>query len=240
MAQTALIGALLAGLLGGLHCIAMCGGYIAAVSRSPAGGLPLLPTNRLWALQLAAQAGRVTTYVALGTIFGAAGGAAIAASWEPLQRVLYVVANLLLLALAFAVARGEAGSPLLERAGLAVFARVLPAVAPLARSSGIAGRFGLGLLWGLTPCALVYGVLPVAMLAGGAADGALVMLAFGLGTLPNLLAAGWLVARAPSWMGGRRARLAAAGLIAAFALAGIWRALFVSSALAHGPFCIVP
>ncbi len=239
MAQSALVGAFLAGLFGGLHCIAMCGGYIAAVSRGAGGGLPLLPARQLWTLQLAAQTGRVATYVLLGAIFGAAGGAAIAASWEPLQRGLYVVANLLLLALAFGIARGEAGSPLLERAGLAVFTRVIPAIGPLARSSGIAGRFGLGLFWGLTPCALVYAVLPVALLAGGAADGALVMLAFGLGTLPNLLAAGWLVGRAPSWLGGRRARLAAAGLIAAFALAGIWRALFVPSALSHGPFCIV-
>ena len=49
----------------------------------------------------------------------------------------------------------------------------------------------MGMLWGLTPCALVYSVLPLALLAGGALQGALVMLAFGIATLPNLVVAGY-------------------------------------------------
>ena len=56
-------------------------------------------------------------------------------------------------------------------------------------------RYLPGMVWGFTPCALVYSVLPVALLAGSAQAGALVMLAFGVGTMPNLLAAGWLIVR---------------------------------------------
>ena len=95
-------------------------------------------------------------------------------------------------------------------------------------------------MWGFTPCALVYGVLPVALLAGSAVDGALVMLAFGLGTLPNLLAAGWTLARSRRWFADSRYRYGAAALIAAFALLGLYRAWFVPEALGQGPFCLVP
>ena len=83
-------------------------------------------------------------------------------------------------------------------------------------------------------------VLPVAMLSGSAADGALVMLLFGLGTLPNLLAAGMLIGRGQRILARPAVRYAAGAVIAAFALFGLYRALFVPAALAHGPFCIVP
>lgn len=238
MPQSALIGAFLAGLLGGLHCVAMCGGWIAVVTR-PA-SVPLVPLARLRLDFLVSQAGRIATYVVLGLVFGAAGGAALAVALVPLQRGLYVAANVLLLLLAVAIAtRGHAFAPL-ERLGLAAFRRIAPAVTRASLRYGVAGRFLLGLLWGATPCALVYGVLPVAMLAGSAQDGALVMLAFGLGTLPNLLAAGWTLARtqrtfARPWM-----RYVAAAVVAGFGIAGLYRALVMPDAMAHGPFCLFP
>lgn len=238
MPQSALIGAFLAGLLGGLHCVAMCGGWIAVVTR-PASA-PLVPLARLRLDFLASQAGRIATYVLLGLVFGAAGGAALAVALVPVQRSLYVAANLLLLLLALAIAtRGQAFAPL-ERWGLAAFRRIAPAVTRASVRHGVAGRVLLGLLWGFTPCALVYGVLPVAMLAGSAQDGALVMLAFGLGTLPNLLAAGWTLSRtqrtfARPWM-----RYAAALVVAGFGVAGLYRAIAMPDAMAHGPFCLFP
>ena len=106
MPQSALIGAFLAGLLGGLHCFAMCGGWIAAVARKD-GAVELQPSRALRAGQIATHAGRLTTYVLLGATFGAAGGAAFASAVAPLQRGLYVAANLMLLLLALSiVARG--------------------------------------------------------------------------------------------------------------------------------------
>jgi sulfite exporter TauE/SafE len=238
MPQSALIGAFLAGLLGGLHCVAMCGGWVAVVTRSAS--VPLVPVARLRVDFLASQAGRLTTYVLLGVLFGAAGGAALAAALGPVQRGLYIGANLLLLLLAVSIAmRGASFAPL-ERAGLAAFRRVAPAVARAGLRHGVAGRYLLGLLWGITPCALVYGVLPVAMLAGGALDGGLVMLAFGLGTLPNLLAAGWTLSRTQRSLARPWFRYVAATVVAGFALAGLYRALTLSDAMAHGPFCLFP
>ena len=239
MPQSALIGAFIAGLLGGLHCFAMCGGWIAAVAR-PAGAVDLLPARALRAGQAATHAGRITTYVLLGAAFGAAGGAAFAAAMAPLQRGMYMFANAMLLLLALSlVARGVEFDGL-SRAGLAVYRRLLPIVGRLAPHRGVLSRYALGVAWGFTPCALVYGVLPVALLAGSAADGALVMLAFGLGTLPNLIAAGWTLGRSRRLFTDRRFRFAAAAIIAGFALLGLYRAWFVPEALGQGPFCIFP
>ena len=107
MAQSALIAAFLAGLLGGLHCLAMCGGYVAALAagreQAPSA---ILPARALFFRQAAAHAGRIGSYVALGALLGAAGGAALGASWVPVQRTLYIAANTLLLILAIGVARG--------------------------------------------------------------------------------------------------------------------------------------
>lgn len=238
--QSAIVSAFLAGLVGGMHCVAMCGGYVAALSRPTQDGQPVLSISAIRQRHLLANAGRVVTYAALGLLVGAAGGAALAASWGMAERVLYVLANLLLLVLAVSVARGGSTFAGLERAGLAAFSRLIPAVARLGREHGAAARFALGVLWGLTPCGLVYGVLPVAMMSGGALEGGLVMLAFGLGTLPNLLAAGWLVGRAGRVIDARVARVVAAILIAAFALFGLWRAIAMPATSAHGPFCIAP
>jgi len=160
-----------------------------------------------------------------------------AAEWLPLQRLLYVVANLFLLALAVAIAWKRAGIASLQRAGAALFARVLPAVRPLLAADSPPARYALGMIWGLVPCALTYGVLPIALFSGGALQGAAVMLAFGLGTLPNLLAAGWIMARAQRWLDARIVRYGAAALLAAFAAVGIWRALFGATSLAQGAFC---
>ena len=238
MPQSALLGAFLAGLLGGLHCVAMCGGWIAVVAHAPA-STPLLPASTLRAGQLASQLGRITTYVVLGAAFGAAGGAMFAQAVAPVQRILYLVANGMLLLLAVSLAVRGAQFAWLESAGLGVFRRMLPAVSRLAPQRNLAARFVLGIVWGFTPCALVYGVLPVAMLSGSAIDGALVMLAFGLGTLPNLLAAGWTLARSQRWFATTPVRYGAAAIIAVFALAGLYRAWFIPEALGHGPFCLV-
>jgi sulfite exporter TauE/SafE len=101
-------------------------------------------------------------------------------------------------------------------------------------------RVAVGAAWGLVPCTLVYGMLPLALFAGGAWQGAAVMLAFGVATLPNLVGIGWLVQRFRHALRGSALRAVAAGLLGAFALAGLYRVAFIPEALGQGPFCIVP
>ncbi len=238
MPQSALIGAFLAGLLGGLHCFAMCGGWIALASR-PAAVAPLLPAATLRRRQWLSHAGRLSTYVVLGALAGAAGGAALSLAVAPLQRGLYIIANIFLLLLAVSIARRGTEVIPLERVGLALFRRLAPLVSRVGGRDGVLARFTLGVVWGFTPCALVYGVLPVALLAGSAPAGALVMLAFGIGTLPNLAAAGWLLSVAQRWSSQAGIRYAAAAVVGAFALLGLYRAWFAPETLGDGPFCLV-
>lgn len=234
-----LASALLAGLVGGLHCAAMCGGFVAALATRD-GARPLLPARTLLARDLAYHAGRLASYATLGAAFGAAGAATLGAiDLVPVQRALYLVANALLLALAVGIAARAGGATWLARAGALAYAQVLPALGGFARGGGAGGRVALGVAWGLVPCGLVYGVLPLALFAGGAWQGALTMLVFGLATLPHLVGAGLVLARLRGRLGAGAFRAAAAAVIAAFALFGAYRALFVPEALAHGPFCLV-
>lgn len=233
MLDAGVVAAVLAGLTGSLHCVAMCGGYAVA---SHAGPAAILPAAQLRAGQVAAHLGRLATYLLLGCAFGAAGGAAFAFAWPGAQRALYGIANGVLLLTAARVAFPAASAAVLERAGLALFQRAAPLARPWLRGTGLRARFALGLLWGLTPCALIYGMLPIALLAGGAARGAAVMAGLWLGTLPALLLATGLAHRLATPANRRLAGLA----IAVFASIGLARVLLWPQALASGPFCLVP
>ncbi|HEX8010593.1 MAG TPA: sulfite exporter TauE/SafE family protein [Casimicrobiaceae bacterium] len=241
MPLSVLISAWLFGALGGVHCLAMCGGFAAAAAardgaQGSSGPVPLRPAAAIVRHQLAYHVGRVLTYAALGAVFGTAGAAVLnVAVLLPLQRTLYVVANLLLLLLGASIALGTPRALGLQRAGAKLFGAVLPALRPLLARSGVSGRIALGLVWGFVPCALVYGVLPLALFAGGAWQGALVMLAFGAGTVPTLAAAG-LALRLPRRALGARWRYLAAATVIAFSLLGIYRSLFMAGALSQGPF----
>ena len=245
MATGLLFSAWLVGALGGVHCVAMCGGFAAALAardhKIRAASAPLLPAGAIMRQQLGYHAGRLATYMLLGTVFGAAGAAALdAAVLLPVQRTIYVLANIFLLLLGVSLATRTVGIPWLQRAGASAFGKTLPLLRPFLKRPGPAGRMTLGLSGGLMPCALVYSVLPLALFAGGPWQGAAVMLAFGLGTLPNLVAMGWLFGRAKRLFQRTMLRRVAAALLVTFALVGIYRALYLPGVLAQGPFCLLP
>jgi sulfite exporter TauE/SafE len=91
------------------------------------------------------------------------------------------------------------------------------------RSPGHA--FALGTLWGWLPCGLVYSVLIWSISAGDALRGALLMLAFGLGTLPNLLAMGVAAARLNAFTRLPAVRIAAGAAVMGFGVWSVWTAL---------------
>jgi sulfite exporter TauE/SafE len=240
MALSALIAAFVAGALGGVHCLAMCGGFVALISGRRPEVAPLRPAAQLTRRELPANTGRIATYALLGALAGGIGAAALdAAQWLPLQRALYAAANVFMLTVGVAIAGRTAEIAWMSRAGTALFVRFAPAIRPLMQRDSVASRTLLGMIWGLVPCGLIYGMLPIALFSGSAAAGAAVMLAFGLGTLPNLIAAGFVAARARSWLSSRTLRYAAAALLIGFAVVGLWRALFGPLAHGQGPFCLV-
>ena len=126
-----------------------------------------------------------------------------------------------------------------ERAGQWLWRRIQPATKRFLPVRGMAQAFPLGLLWGWLPCGLVYSVLAMALLTGSAARGAATLLAFGLGTLPNLMLAGLLLARFRSVIQGRALRLGSGLLVLGFGVYGLLNAATLGGKLWQGVVCHV-
>lgn len=187
MNTVAAASAFVAGLLSAGHCFGMCGGIVGAFSVGGAGRLRGL---------LAYNAGRILTYTALGALAGAL-GATLAGFLPPevARRGGRLLAALFLVGLGLYLAGRPQFLQPIERQGARLWRRIEPLSRKLLQARGPGHALALGMVWGFLPCGLVYSMLAMASLAGGMADGALVMLAFGAGTLPALFAAGFAAAR---------------------------------------------
>lgn len=210
----------LVGLLGGTHCVGMCGGIVGALSM---GGAPR-PS-----LHLAYNLGRISSYTLAGAIVGALGSASLALAGQlPLRVALYVLANLMLIALGFYLMGVTRALAFTERVGQNLWQRIQPLTRRFLPAQSVAQAFPLGMLWGWLPCGLVYSALATALAAGSATQGAMLMLAFGLGTLPNLLLAGLLLVRLRHIVQRPWVRMGSGLLVAGFGvwgLLGVWRLL---------------
>jgi hypothetical protein len=221
--------AFLIGLLGGAHCVGMCGGIVGAFT------VQLPARQRTWHLHLAYSTGRIVSYAAAGAIMGTIGGAGLLFGRVlPVQLLLYVLANLMLVGLGLYLAGLANQVARLEALGAWLWRRIQPYGAGLLPADTPAKAFALGMLWGWLPCGLVYSVLATAMLSGGAARGAAVMLAFGLGTLPSLMLAGLALKRLRDFASSRRLRLAAGLLVAGFGLIGLAKAANMGEHIRQG------
>ena len=235
MTLSALAGIFLVGLLGGVHCMGMCGGIASALAISQPG------TQRAWPLLLAFNAGRIGTYAVAGAAAGLAGSMSLFLNGVlPVQLAMYVLANLMLIGLGlylFGITRYVTA---LERVGARFWKALRPALRRVMPANTIPRALALGALWGWIPCGLVYSVLATALLAGSAAQGAAVMLAFGLGTLPNLLFAGVLMRWLSTWRAGNFMRRVAGGLVLGMGLFGLLQAPLAGGHATAGIFCLVP
>ena len=167
------------GFMGSVHCIGMCGGLVSAVSMSR--------KHVWWSGLLVYQFGRISTYAALGLLVGLSGAALSAFGGDQLQRLLAVLAGLLMIAFAMNLA-GWLPDPLQRPGAWASrktgLARLAMRVSKNARASS---WYALGLVNGLLPCGLVYAALSLALAAGDAINATLMMIAFGLGTVPAMM-----------------------------------------------------
>ena len=205
------------GLLGGTHCAGMCGGIVGALSlQAPQG-------RGAWTIHVAYNLGRIGSYVLAGAVAGTVGYAF--GNLLPIQRSLYLFASLMLVALGIYLLGATQALVFLERGGQWLWRRVQPATRRFMPVRGPAQALPLGMLWGWLPCGLVYSALTTALASGSAARGALAMAAFGLGTLPNLLLAGLLLARFRRFAQARATRLASGLLVLGFGIYGVVMAL---------------
>jgi sulfite exporter TauE/SafE len=212
----ALGAAFVSGLLGGVHCIAMCGG-IATGFGLATGGPGARPG---FAPALRVNLGRVAGYTLAGAVVGGLGGGLLqlarvdglaTAARMALGAVLIVVALRLL------DTRGRLG--FLQRPGAALWRLLAPLQRRLVPANTVPRQLALGLLWGWLPCGLSTTLLFAAWLEADARHGALLMASFGLGTLPVMLPLTWSGARLGRWIGRREVRVGAALLLLVAGLA---------------------
>lgn len=234
---------LLMGLTGGLHCAAMCGGLVVATERAT-GEHILLPARRLLLNQLQLQGARILSYTVLGAVAGLLGAGAWAASARPVQLGLFAAGNLILLGAGSWMVLAQilpprgpgrrCSLPGAGRIGRGLSRLTQPLLSRLLPFDTLPRRVGAGLLWGLLPCGLVYSALSLAFLSATAWQGALGMLAFGLGTLPHMLFAGHTLRWISQRTNRRGFHIAAGGVLLLFAAVGFWRLLHATAQLSTG------
>jgi sulfite exporter TauE/SafE len=224
--QTSLaVTALIMGLAGGPHCIAMCGAACAGIGQAAGPNR----TSAMWLF----QAGRVVGYSALGSLAAASmqglgwltvQSAALRPVWTLFHVATFVLGALLLV---------KAEQPVwLEQMGK----KIWQGARSLAAGRGRGAPLVIGALWTFLPCGLLYSALLVAALTGSALEGAGVMALFALGTTVSLMAGPWL------WLRLRRSNSGALGMrLAGLALAAssAW-ALWMAFAHDSAPWCVTP
>ncbi|MFZ2319786.1 MAG: sulfite exporter TauE/SafE family protein [Pseudomonas sp.] len=207
-----LISALILGLLGGGHCLGMCGGLMGALTLA----IPPEQRGRRLQLLLAYNLGRILSYATAGVLFGLAGWA-VASS--PAAMLLRIVAGLLLISMGLYLGGWWSGLTRIEALGRGLWRHIQPVASRLLPVSSLPRALLLGALWGWLPCGLVYSTLLWAASQGDALDSGLLMLAFGLGTWPVLLATGMAAERLTALLRRRGVRMAGGLLVILF---GLW------------------
>ncbi|ATD02861.1 MAG: sulfite exporter TauE/SafE [Pseudoalteromonas tetraodonis] len=177
------VSAFLMGLIGSGHCIAMCGGI--------ASSLQLASNKRqTWLYSLAYNSGRALSYMLAGALVAGI-SSQFATQNSAFALFLSFLAGVFMLLVGVYIMRLAATLQWLEKLGKTLIWQhliklnkyLMPIDSPLK-------ALGYGALWGWLPCGLVYSALTWAMTSGTAINGALVMLAFALGTFPAMITLG--------------------------------------------------
>jgi len=191
--------AFVTGLLGSAHCFGMCGGIsgLFAVRASVAS-----LGNQL-SKAVAYNLGRILTYAFLGVAVAVV-GKSLVSSIPSLAAPVRLASGVLIILVGLQLAFGWRILAPVENAGARLWKKVAPAAKALVPVESVFQAFGLGLIWGCLPCGLVYSVLLLAATSAEPASGGLVMIAFGLGTMPAMVATGLSASRLARFMGGKR------------------------------------
>jgi uncharacterized protein len=222
MQTTLAISALIMGLAGGPHCIAMCGAACAVIGQSEGKN-----TYSMWIF----QAGRLVGYSAMGGLAAMSmqslGWLTVhAAAFRPLWSLVHVAAALLGLMLLW-----RARQPMwLENAARKIWSRARYVTGSVQKSAPLL----IGILWSLLPCGLLYSALVVAALTGNVRDGVAVMALFALGSSVSLMAGPWLWQRLRRHGSGQWAIRIAGLVLFATSVGGLWMSLVHNTA----PWCV--
>ena len=216
------------GLMGGVHCIGMCGGIVGALSfgmqQQGKASRPALSS-----LLFAYNIGRLSSYTIAGAVMGGVGW--MAANWlevRQLQLLLQAMAAVFMILLGLYLGGWWSVLVRLEKLGGFAWKHIEPLGRKYLPVTRVRHALMLGFLWGWLPCGLVYSVLVWSISSGGFTQGALLMLSFGLGTLPNLLAMGLFADRLSRVVRRLAVRQAAGTMVICF---GLWNLYLLVRAL---------
>ena len=198
----ALTAALLAGLLGSAHCLGMCAG----ISGLFAVNVNVSTMRQQLPFALSYNLGRVLTYALLGIIVGSFGSVVVKAS-PAMASGIRILGGGVIILIGLKIAFDLRLLNPIERMGGALWSRIAPAAQRLLPVTSLPRALGLGLVWGWLPCGLVYSVLLIAATSTRPGDGAIVMIAFGIGTIPAMLMTGLGAAQLAQLMRRKDARI---------------------------------
>ncbi len=206
--------AFVTGFLGSAHCFGMCGG----ISGLFAVNVNVAAMKTQFPKAIAYNVGRVLSYAILGAAVAVIGKTLVSGIPDIAAPVRFASGALIIL-VGLQLAFGWRILLPLETAGAKIWSKIAPAARGLVPVESLAQALGLGLIWGWLPCGLVYSVLLLAATTAEPASGGLVMIAFGLGTMPAMLATGLSASKLAQFMSGKR--LGAGLLIVALGIATI-------------------
>ena len=238
LSSTLFIGILLATMASSWHCALMCGGIAASIDQSVA-KIKVYPNRSkvVWD-QMVVHLARIASYMALG-----AGAAWLGiAFWRqeviPIQRALFGITAGILFYQAYRLIN-PSGKRITHLFGQTIAQALSQWWAKhFTKSRTGLARWITGMLWGLVPCSLVYGVLALAFLSGDPIVGALLMLAMGLGTLPSLLILTKVSGALMQFGQKAWVRYLAALLLIVTAVYGFYRGMTLPAELLKGGFCL--
>lgn len=206
-----LTAALAMGFMASGHCVGMCGPLAAL-------GVAADSQQRVRRATIYNVA-RLVSYASMGALFGGLGdwfGSAMhIAQWSGVLRIGLGVVMLVIGARLLLQRQGQSG---FEKAGALLWRRIAPFARRLDPANRTRDLAILGLMWGYLPCGMVYSMLAVAALSGGALTGSGTMFAFGIGTLPAMLGLSLAGSRVSTLRTGKARR----GLGAVLVLSGLW------------------
>ena len=202
-----IVSAFATGLLGSIHCVGMCGGIVGALSMTAAPEVHVLRrAHKISYLPLAYNLGRISSYSFAGLVAGGLSQTVLdVTAVHNLLRVGSVIAGFFLIGLGLYFAGVWQSMAPLERMGARLWRHIEPYGRRFLPARHAHHAFALGLVWGWLPCGMVYTALAGALATGSTIHGGLVMLAFGAGTLPMMLAlafgasGSWLRTQQAAW-----------------------------------------
>lgn len=220
-----IVSALMLGLAGSTHCLGMCGG-VNSLMMTPASTSAISSVKPSYVLLF--NMGRVLSYGVAGMALGSV-SFAIQSLSPNVALLTRFLAGFILFGMACYVGRWWQGVAVLERYAAYVWRYIQPLSQYLVPVNTSFKAFKLGAVWGWMPCGMVYSALSWAVLSSDPIKAGLLMLVFGIGTLPAMLGAGVFAQSVARVSRNPIARHVAALMLLAFAVWTIISALIVDS-----------